>query len=403
MKIQKKYFGALIIFTFLAAHSLYSEGFFEGLAGFGTGFAYEKTPTNTNWGVPIDASIASQFNFSQNIILRLGFDLRSNGLAQGEIFTGKDTIFKVNEISLLFTKRSIVSTHYFAFFAGNFEPIGSSFNFQRYLGVQDTNSLLTTTQTGIQDSPIYDFNGMGFAYTTRYTAPVTTGFSIYLNNEDSDTKKLNIDFKTTFAFDTIRFDGMVGIAAPLENHYSSSDVILLIDTIYLHGGLNMLLGNNDTHGFLLQTGIEDLPIKSGTNAKKFSLENLYFLGEVRIHSKYVKVRVTGFNLSDSKIENMLYINDNVGAALTVFTDAIPLKNNDMTLGINFIAGLEDSNLYSLISKSSETLKINAYVSPFIKANAFDGELEAMAEVALKGIPSTANLGLKFNVLYKKSF
>ena len=75
----------------------------------------------------------------------------------------------------------------------------------------------------------------------------------------------------------------------------------------------------------------------------------------------------------------------------------------MTLGINFIAGLEDSNLYSLISKSSETLKINAYVSPFIKANAFDGELEAMAEVALKGIPSTANLGLKFNVLYKKSF
>lgn len=366
------------------------------------------------FGIPLSANAKAQINFGNWGVFRGDLNIASPNLANMQVFKNSElnSYVKVNEISFVLNKGANDVMNYFGFYLGTYEAVGCDAFLQRQFGIAPISSSLTKSSSTLSSGySLYDNYGLGFSYVLNFgKTPAAFGVNLYFDMADAQTVAMNLDLRTAFTFAAITMDAAVGIGAPLQTKYNNQDVILLIDTLYLHGGISVLLGNKYTHSLLLQGGVQNIKITpNGTFASNFSADDLSALAEVRIYSKPVKFRITAFNLPKETAKETLYIDDAFGAGFTVIFDSIPLKNEtDMTFGIHLTGSFPEKTLVSLLTglaggENFAQQKINAAVTPYVIIPLFGGNLEIMGQIGLANILNQPTGNFKAKVGFKREF
>lgn len=409
--MKKVHFASIFALLFMFTQKVSADVNFSGMVGGSIGARGESGP-DAGFEIPFNIFGAAQFNFGSWGIFRSNIELNSKNMAAGNIFTGQDASLKMNELSFVLTKNSGTIKNYFGFYFGTYEVVGKDDFMQRQLGIIPVTSLLTKSETTLSCGlPLYQNYGIGFSYTANFSkAPGTAGFNLYFNMTDNSTVQLNLDLRTAWATKYLTVDLAAGIGAPLQNKYMGADVILLIDTLYIHGGISVLLGNNYTHSLFIQAGIQNVPITPGSFPKTFDNTNdLYILVEPRIYTKNIKSRLTFYNIPESAVSDMLYLNDPLGVAFSIYSDTISLKNSNMTFGFHFIGSIKDKNLITFINNSSfspdknDFPGLNIYCTPFIDFSVGNGDLEVMGQIGVCDVINSPYVQYKIKVGYRKSF
>lgn len=392
----------------LITTSLFANVHFSGIAGGSVGFA-GKTKTETPFSLPFNSFVALQLNMSSWGIFRANFELASENITDGNIFVGQDAILKMNELSLVLTKNSNNLSNYFGFYLGTYEVVGQDEFLQRQFGIDPITSMITKNKTTLLTGiPLFENQGFGFSYTANLNStPAALGFNIYFNMAEDDTSQLNFDLRTAFALQYITLDFSAGIGAPLQNKYGADDVILLIDTLYFHGGLTLLLGNVRTHSLFIQAGVQDVKISKGDFEKVFDPSNDFsFIFEPRIYSKNVKTSLSLYSLPQSVTEKMMYLKDSLGAAFSFYTDIVNTKKSNINLGFHLIASANEKSFINIIQDgftSTISDNINFSITPFITFPLANGDFELHGQIGLSNITSDISVNYEIIAGYKKTF
>lgn len=406
--MKKTKLAAVLLSVFIAGGISFADVNFSGMAG-GTAGVNGTISDSPSFEVPFNAFIAAQMNFGSWGIFRANLGLATKNLAGGNLFTGQDATLTMNELSFVFTKSGVKIKNYFSAYLGTYEAVGCDEYLQRQFGIVPYTSLATknasTLSTGI---PLYNNYGTGVAYTMNFAeAPGTFGATVYVNETETKIPKLNIDLRTAWTTEFLTLDFAAGIGAPLQNSYAGKNVFLLIDTIYLHGGLSLLLGSRYTHSFLLQGGVQKVEIAKGSLNYSFSgTDDLSLLAEARIYSKLIKTRITAYNLPKSILKNMLYLQDPLGVVISLYSDTVPVKNNNMTIGAHLIGTLPNEDFTTVISRSAfkdAVPSINVYLTPFVDLPVAGGNLEIMAQIGAIDLINKLHFNYQAKVGYKKAF
>ncbi len=385
---------------------------FRGAAGgnIGMSIAQPEKDKATEFSLPAGFFGAGQVNFGDTAVLRAELGVKTKDSTDGNILRGMDGEIKLRELSLVFNRRTVFATHYFSFFLGEFDPVGSDSFLSRVFGIENISSVLTENYNTLRWSPVCPSYGTGFSYTADSARkPVAGGFSIYFNDDDSETKELNADFRIAYATDMLTVDFSGGLGIPLKKGKDENDAAFTIDTIYVHSGLNFLAGSRYSHAFFLQFGLSDISLKKEKkSAKKFNADSINLIIEPRIFTEEVKYRLTLFNLNKDSVKDSFYLEDRMGLGITVFFDALGDEKGKFIPGLHVIGSTDSVSLYDYISGDSENdagsnMNINAYISPFLKVKAGGGDLETMLQIGVKDILDGLNFQFKLKAGYKKIF
>lgn len=397
----------LILSIVLAGGISFADVNFSGMAGGSVGVSGDFSAT-PGFSIPFNGFAAAQLNFGSWGIFRANLGFASKNLAGGNLFTGQEATLKMNEVSLVLTKSSNSIKHYFGFYLGTYEVVGQDEFLQRQFGIEPFTSMITRNSTTLSTGiPLYNNYGAGFSYVMNFAnAPGAFGVNLYFNENGSKIWQLNLDLRTAWTTKFLTIDVCAGIGAPLQNQYSGNNVLLLIDTLYVHGGASILIGSLYSHSFFMQAGIQDVEITNGGLGSSFSgIDDLALLAEGRIYSKEFKTRITAYSLPQETIKDMFYLKDTLGVVVSLYSDTIPVKNNNMTLGAHIIGALPNQSLTDVISGAafSTIPAINLYITPFISLPVADGEMEIMAQLGGLDIINNLTFNYQAKVGYKKTF
>lgn len=408
--MKKNKLFSIIICILLSGGTSFADVTFSGMAGGTTGFAGDFNQDDPSFDIPFNAFAALQFNFGSWGIFRANMGLATKNLASGDIFKGQDATLKMNEVSLVLTKTGTSVKNYFGFYLGTYEVVGKDEYLQRHLSIEPFTSSLTKSATTLTCGlPLYQNEGVGFSYVMDFNeAPGSFGLNAYVNMKNNpEVPQFNFDLRTAWSTKQLTIDLSVGIGAPLQNTVGGNSVFLLIDTMYLHGGMSLLLGNRYTHSLFIQAGVQNIKINTGSLDSSFEgIDDFSCIVESRITSKHVKVRLSGFSLPKEQLSDLLYLDDPLGAALNIYSDAIPVKNNNMTAGAYLIGSFENDSLISAIASSfnvPDMSALNVYLTPYVILPVANGDLEIMGQFGALDILNTIHFNGKLKVGYKKSF
>ncbi|MBQ0161607.1 MAG: hypothetical protein KBS84_00430 [Treponema sp.] len=407
--MKKNKLFSILICILLSSGISFADVTFSGMAGGTTGFTGDFDPSAPDFNIPFNAFAALQFNFSSWGIFRANMGFATNNLANENIFTGQEATLKMNEVSLVLTKTGTSIRNYFGFYLGTYEVVGKDEYLQRHLSIEPFTSSITKSQTTLTCGlPLYKNEGIGFSYVMDFNnAPGSFGLNAYVNLIGTTVPQFNFDLRTAWSTKTMTLDFAAGIGAPLQNTAGGNNVILLIDTIYLHGGLSLLLGNLYTHSLLIQGGIQHVTINPGTSPETFEgLDDFSFILEPRITTKHLKVRLSAFSLPREQLNDLLYLDDPFGFSINCYSDAIPVKNNNMTAGGYLIASFANDSLLSAISSNFDIPSMspfNASIVPYVILPVANGDLEIMGQFTACDILNTMYFKGKLKVGYRKAF
>lgn len=398
------------IFTFillLTSTAAFADVNLTALAG-GTFGAKGTTGDDATFSMPFNAFAAAQINFDSWGIFRGNIGLKSKDVTSGNIFVGQDSSIKLNELSLVLKKNSGTVNNFFGFYLGTYEVVGQDDFLLRQFGIEPISSLITKNETTLACGiPLYENHGVGISYTANFTEkPGTLGFNLYVNETTDKVPQLNLDLRTAWAMQYFTLDLAAGIGAPLQNKHNGTDVILLIDTLYFHSGITLLLGSNYTHALFLQAGIQNIKIAPGSFEKSFdNISDFSLVFEPRINTKILKTSLSLYSLPKNVVAETLYLNDSLGGVFTIYSDNISTKKRVLTLGLHCICSLKDESLFSLLENTDKAtdLILNLYVTPFISFPVGTGNFETMAQVGLCNISKSPNVSYKLAFGYKREF
>ncbi|MBQ0003328.1 MAG: hypothetical protein KBT21_07300 [Treponema sp.] len=407
--MKKNKLFSVIISVLLLGGTCFADVTFSGMAGGSTGFSGIFNKDDSSFNIPFNAFAALQFNFGSWGIFRANMGLSAKNIANENIFEGQDAVLKMNEISLVLTKAGNSIKNYFGFYLGTYEVAGKDEYLQRHLGIEPFTSSVTKSETTLTCGlPLYENYGTGFSYVMDYNnVPGSLGFNLYINLIENSTPQLNFDIRTAWSTKLLTVDFAAGIGAPLQNKAAGTNVILLIDTLYLHGGLSLLLGNQYTHSLLIQGGIQNIAINPGSFEDSFEgIKDFSFIVEPRITSKHFKFRISAYSLPKNQLKDLLYLNDPLGADVNFYSDAIPVKNNNMTAGCHIIGSFSDESLISAITNEFDFTKMNsfnAYITPYLIFPVANGQLEIMGQFGACNILESMYFTGKIKAGYRKTF
>ena len=410
----------LLVFAILFSFSIFSvsaELFFNGYAG-AKGDFYSN-PSSTKEGFDpmfeIQAYFAGQLHISKQLLVRGEFSVQSEDIFKSGLFNDTIALFCINEISATYVKPFLGNTQYISAFFGTFEPIGSDVFLQRQFGMRPITSLITESWLGLRGSYIYPFYGAGASYILHFDRwPIASGFYLYKNhaeNKEND-DQINLDwrFATTTQFFTIDF--ATGIGAPLSKKYNDDDVILLIDTLYLHTGFEALIGNRYAYSFFIQTGFEQLTLREEASVED---SKIYLLLEPRFALEACNIHVTFFNFparlleanNDLQLPNkkLIFVEDSLGINMAIFTENLYIKNKNIGFGLHTTLSFPEKYLTNLKITSKEKLDAliddyNVKLSPFLTASLMSGTLHSMLQINITNLKDGLEKALKLNIGYK---
>lgn len=396
------------IFAILIASNAFADIDITSMVGSSTGVT-NSFSEDKKFEIPFSAFYASQINIGNWGILRGNLEIKTRNIAGGNLLIAQDAKLKLNELSLVLKAPVGNRYNYFGFFAGTYEVIGRDEFIQRQFSVDPITSILTTDKTTLESGiPLYDNSGEGFSFTTNF-APLPGAFSInfYLTKTSDSIIQPNLDLRTAWVWKFATIDFSIGIGAPIQNQYKDDTVFILIDSLYFHSGISVLLGNNYTHSLFFQAGIQNIKITpSSTFERTFNnLNDITLLIEPRIYSRIIKASFTLYDIPKSRIEERLYLRDQTGFAFSIYSDNINTRRSQLTLGLHTICSVKDNSLFSLIENISNesNIVLNMFITPFAKLPIGDGYFEAMAQVGLLDFTKATSVDFNFILGYKRHF
>ena len=231
---------------------------------------------------------------------------------------------------------------------------------------------------------------MGFSYTLRLNSkPLSFAGYVYKNYEnDQGQKQYNFDFRVAAVNRYLTVDFLTGFGAPSKDNKDGNDVFLLIDEIYLHSGLDLLLGNSGRTSLFLQAGFSSLALSSFKSSIEISDEELYLLLEPRFTLGNSHLHISLFNIPQKQIEKTDFADGNLGLSINLFTDNLFFKNKNLKFGFNLSFSYEERFLMDLadfVDFFADSCSIN--VSPYFSLPVFSGNLTMMFQAKVSEFPS----------------
>ena len=398
----------LIPLVFLAiSPSLFADTFFSGNTGLSANFI-NKRPRSFKPALVFTGFLSGQFALTKALSVRGEFSLQTSDLYDNGITNEADSTFQINELSASYVKSFAYATHTLSFFKGHFEPIGSQQFIQRRLGVADYSSPLTERYYGNNAANAYDLHGTGGSYSfSLKILPVSSGIVISRDNETDDEPEINGDWRLAFAFRYLTADFLLGIGAPIytKNEKTGEEVFLLIDTAYLHSGIDLLLGSRYSFVSLYALGgFDHMTIRSSKKTKsKLKAKDTYLLVEPRFSVGNVKVYFTGYNIPQSRLGTFMFIDDTIGANIRIFNDGLSTEKRNFTLGLNGSVGLDGKFLDDIAEIKFDEIEdiLNVKITPFAEIEANKGKLKIALQVNAAKIKNEKPNAIKLNIGYKK--
>ena len=381
--MNKKHVFLLAAAIFIST-GLFAATSFSGYAGGKLNYAANPEQEEYDPDLRLQAFFAGQFNFSQNVWSHLEFSINTGDLLSQSIFHETESLFQIDEISLIARANMYSSANYLSAFMGTYDPIGSDIFLQRYFNIKPIDSKITESYLGLAGSILYPHFGIGVSDVIKlYNEPIAFGGYIYLNHEDKDYYVLNTDlrFATVLSYFTCDFAGGLGI--PLADKYRGEDVFIAIDKVYWHAGTTILLGNNFTNSLFMQAGIYNASFKAKQESSIVSPDDLYILIEPRFLLANTHLNISIYSLPKQTVEKLLLVEDTLGVNLNLYSDASLASSNSITYGTHINASLMEKNFMDLKDfKEFKTDNLNISVTPYIESQFLSGQLHLQATVRL---------------------
>ena len=360
------------------------------------GFLGEVTPEPT---LNAQSYFAGQIDFSGYFLFRTEFSVAADDL-QNSITdsTNVKSAFNIQEISGTFNFSTAHVSHYISAFLGEFEPIGSDIFLKRQFGIQPIGSKLMDSWYSYNGASAYPFYGIGASYALHILKNYSA--AIYVSrNTDIVTNLSSIDTNLRFAtvFHSLIFDAAAGLSFVLGD----SGGIFSVDTITLHGGLNILAGNRSFLSFFLQAGVSDYTIDA-QSGHSFNTDSIYVLFEPRLVLNGFHFAASVFTLPFEAQNKMLFLHypkdmitddsankSSVGASLNIFKEDIYVGFTDITLGGHVTLSFPGSNALTIIPDiMGKNTHPQLAISPYLATDIFGGSLMLAISVDILNLKDT---------------
>ena len=409
--MKKIKFITAVITLLTLSSPLSAQVFFSGAAGgrLNNGF-YKNTEEKACADLTANVFFQSQTGITDNLWLHADFSMETSNIANATLFNKTPAFFQFDELSLTYKSRLDKFTNYIGVYMGAFDVAGSDIFLRRQFGLKNISSKLTDDWLGNNGKLLYPHFGAGLSETIQFPGNQAAALYLYINKETtdfSDFMVLNGDLRYAYASEYITADCSLGFGGPLKETYKANDVFVVIDTLYLHTGLTLLIGNNYTQSVFLQAGLANAEYSKKTKKIAVTNKNLYFLLEPRFKTDLMNIHISFFSLTPRACENMFFVDDTFGFAVNVFDDRTESRNNGLKWGVNTIFSFENCSLVDIktpgyISKAQKNLTVNHYGG----IRVFGGELNAGLRVNLMYLFQKEHSfyeGIKFNVGYRAEF
>lgn len=381
--MNKKHVFLLAAAIFIST-GLFAATSFSGYAGGKLNYAANPEQEEYDPDLRLQAFFAGQFNFSQNVWSHLEFSINTGDLLSQSVFHETESLFQIDEISLIARANMYSSANYLSAFMGTYDPIGSDIFLQRYFNIKPIDSKITESYLGLAGSILYPHFGIGISDVVKlYNEPIAFGGYVYLNHEDKDYYVLNTDlrFATVLSYFTCDFAGGLGI--PLADKYKGEDVFIAIDKVYWHAGTTILLGNNFTNSLFMQAGIYNASFKAKQDSSIVSPDDLYILIEPRFLLANAHLNISIYSLPKQTVEKLLLVDDTLGVNLNLYSEASLASSNSIIFGAHVNASLIDKNFMDIKNfKDFKTDDLNISVTPYLESQFLSGQLHLQATVRL---------------------
>lgn len=399
---MKKVFAALVL-SF--SSNLFAANFFSGEAGLCASFV-NKSAHKFDPALFFNGFFAGQFSLTNSLSFRTDLSLRTSDVFTNGLTKDAESVFRINEISAEYIKSFAGATHALTFFKGSSESVGTQHFIRRRLGTENYSSFLTENYLGLNAPNAYDIHGNGGSYSlTLKSIPVSAGLCVSKNSDVPGEAELNADFRLACAFRYLTMDFIAGAGAPIyTKNDAGEDVFLLIDTLYIHSGLDMLIGNSHTPlALYVLGGFDYLPVKKNDKTADLKPKDIFMLVEPRISIGKAKIHLSAYNIPAAKLTNFIFIEESLGANIRIFSDCLYTKNYDYSAGLNASAGLTGKYFDDLKSLESEDIKDNlsVTVSPFTEIQANKGILRIMLQANVIKLKDEKPDAVKLHIGYKK--
>lgn len=397
-----------VLLFFIFASLTFAESSFSGYAGVKGDFYSDPTEEDFDPALNIQGYFAGQLNITPSLLIRLEFSIETDDIIENGPFgdEGIGSHFFIDEISLTYIKPFMGITQNFSLFFGTFEPIGSDIFLQRQFGIKPISSLITESWLGLRGSTVYSFQGAGGSYIVHLnSAPIATGLYLYFNDENvEEENQTNIDWRFASVLPYLAVDFSIGLGAPMAQKQGNEDVIVLVNSLYLHSGITLLVGNTYSSSLFAQAGFSNLQIKAGNTDYELSEKDLYFLFEPRLVTKKFQAHLAMFSVPEDTVEKLIFIEDTFGFNLDIFTDNLYAKNKNITFGIHTTWSFDTyiksffKNIGDFVSDSNN---FRVKISPFVGIPVMGGTLHAMFQATITDIKAdTWKQAFKLSVGYK---
>ena len=381
-ELMKKLSILLTAFTLFVSAGLFAEPAFSGYSGGKVNYSTNEEVTDTyDPDLKLQAFFQGQFNFSQNMWGRLEFSIDTGDFLSKELFHKTAASFEIDELSIIFKSNSDTDANYFSIFMGTYDPIGSDIFLQRYFGIQPIASKITESWLGLAGSILYPHFGIGIADVKRLmSAPITLGGYAYINHEDALHYVFNTDFRFACVYRFFTFDFAGGAGFPISDNNKGQDAIAVIDKVLLHAGTTMLIGNNYTQSLFIQAGLFNMPVTKRDEAT-ISPNDIYLLVEPRILLENAHVNLTLFSLPQDTADQLMFVEDTLGANLNIYGDSFSIGANRFTIRTNFSFSFAGKTFLDL----ADPLELinsdyNITMTPYMSTNFLSGELHTQASI-----------------------
>lgn len=406
---MRKLYRTFLTAALLAAASLPlgAAPSFSGEIGGSAGVDFDIPTSGSNVGfkVPLAGFAAVQANLADWCAFRGELSIDASNFEFDDIFGSALSTIKLNELSVTLIRRSVTASSFISAFLGSYEQVGSDAFLMRQFGIEPISSGLSKSATNLSGISILPTRGAGLSYIVNFDkAPIATGGYIYFGKNKVKDWTLNLDTRFSFVSNLATLDFVAGIGAPLQDSYNNKDVVLMIDTICLRTGINFLLGSKFTHGLLLQAGLQDIVVKGG-GMGTINGDSIRFLIEPRINCRKFQFRFTAYAYDAESVKELLYLQNEFGAAITFFKDDIETKSGFITLGIHAIGAFGGNNIVDYCKDGDfNAATLNAYVTPYAEFPVSPtARFETMAQIGVCDIAGNPSVNFKLVASARKKF
>lgn len=348
-----------------------------------------------------------QFNINNNLFFKTEMSITTDDVIETKLTEKTNASFCFDELSLTYVKPFLGLTQFFSLYKGTFQAIGTNQFLSQQFGISSITSSLTENYLGNKCASPYSVYGLGLSYVAKLNhSPLAFGGYVYKNNEnEANENQINIDLRFAGALKSMTFDLITGLGAPAKNKNGDEDVIVLIDELYLHTGIDFLLGNRYSNSLFVQFGFNSLGLKKGDSNSSFSSEDLYLIFEPRFHLANSQIHLSFFNFPENQESRLEFIEGNMGVNLNIFADKLFIRNVDFMFGFNTSFSYDDHFLGELkeikdFYSSGYIVKISPYLSFPVMSGTFKMMLQAkLSESSQEKWPQK----FKLNLGYKSYF